>query len=252
LSFAEKALDAERRRIERIRSRLQQRQATTYVAPPVTDESHPDLGVTFHRRQTCNHTHGHNHSDGNGYAYAQDTLSPDGGQLETESDHSQSSASLQHTNTGETTNTNTIETPVSHASLEKHETKPAKNCIHSQHFHYLDGRCGHQVLVHKPSNGQPHIDFVVDGKIECYEDCNPVMEGTAVWPSSLQSRGSIDDNEVTNICDDNKCKPAYDPKILDLKDIDMNCGEWQSILPEQDSQEPDEEVINALFRLGGD
>ena len=73
-----------------------------------------------------------------------------------------------------------------------------KQCCGNQHVHRLEGKCGHKPILHKPSDGNAHIDFVVDGKIECYENCNPLMDSsTAIWLSKFkcdkkhQGEGSI-------------------------------------------------------------
>ena len=31
-------------------------------------------------------------------------------------------------------------------------------------------------IVHKPSGRQPHIDFLGNDKVECYEGCNPMIQ----------------------------------------------------------------------------
>jgi hypothetical protein len=60
-------------------------------------------------------------------------------------------------------------------------------CFQGQHVHSLSGKCGHKPVVHKPEGGKAHIDFLVDGKIECYEDVRPIepnrRDGKAFWPS---------------------------------------------------------------------
>jgi hypothetical protein len=49
--------------------------------------------------------------------------------------------------------------------------------------HRLEGRCGHKAVIHKPDGGSPHVDFLVDGKIECYSDVQPTKKDEAMWPS---------------------------------------------------------------------
>ena len=54
----------------------------------------------------------------------------------------------------------------------------------NQHIHRLEGKCGHKAIIHKPADGNAHIDFVVDGKIECYAQCQPKMvDSDACWLS---------------------------------------------------------------------
>ena len=35
--------------------------------------------------------------------------------------------------------------------------------------HIHSKKCGHKAILHHPANGNPHIDFVVGDKVECYE-----------------------------------------------------------------------------------
>lgn len=66
------------------------------------------------------------------------------------------------------------------ASFYKH--MPCNN----QHVHRLEGKCGHKAVIHKPTSGKPHVDFLVDGKIECYEHCQPQMDSAAFWLSKYK------------------------------------------------------------------
>lgn len=60
-------------------------------------------------------------------------------------------------------------------------------CLDGQHVHSLSGCCGHKPVVHRPEGGKAHIDFLVDGKIECYEDVRLIepnsFDGKTFWPS---------------------------------------------------------------------
>jgi len=57
-------------------------------------------------------------------------------------------------------------------------------CQAGKHLHSLDGSCGHIPVIHHPEGRQPHIDFVVGGKLECYEGLAPTSIGNeAKWPS---------------------------------------------------------------------
>lgn len=162
--------------------------------------------------------------------------------------------------------------------------KSEKKCLlHSRHFHRLEGKCGHQAIVHKPPGGNPHIDFVVNNKVECYEGCNPMMDYSAFWPSSFsleegaaafgvastteeqKELGMKSDQEQESSeqimyddpqeyhhvqCPGDNCKPpTNDPKIFDLKDIDLTCGEWSKIFSEDDSSKSDEAALGTLFSL---
>ena len=130
----------------RIRNRLQQQSlssSSTDVVPQAMVQKRPDPGITFHKRHACDH----NHDSGvgpYGNTYARGNLpSPAEGNIGTDSDHSTSLSS--------SPNTHASGTPVrtvpyvSTAPLKKNNTQAVKNCIHSQHLHHLDGRCGHQV-----------------------------------------------------------------------------------------------------------
>lgn len=55
-------------------------------------------------------------------------------------------------------------------------------CIGGRHVHRLDGKCGHKAIIHNPEGGSPHVDFVVDGKVECYQGIAP-SGPCAMWPS---------------------------------------------------------------------
>lgn len=51
-----------------------------------------------------------------------------------------------------------------------------------RHVHRLDGKCGHQAIIHQPKGAAPHVDFVVNGRVECYEGITP--PGPCImWPS---------------------------------------------------------------------
>merc|ERR1719491_732486 len=61
-----------------------------------------------------------------------------------------------------------------------------KECLRREgrHIHRLDGKCGHKAIIHKPDNAPAHVDFVVDGKVESYQNVQPVIDsklGTAAW-----------------------------------------------------------------------
>jgi len=158
--------------------------------------------------------------------------------------------------------------------------KLERKCLHSRHFHRLEGKCGHQAIVHKPPGGNPHIDFVVNDKVECYEGCNPMIDYSAFWPSSFsaeegavvaqgameEQNGMFLNNNQGQLTQDapnedqqryhylqclgEDCKPPpNDPKIFDFKDIDMTCGEWSKIFSEDDSSKSDEAALGTLFSL---
>ena len=162
-----------------------------------------------------------------------------------------------------------------------------KDCMHSRHLHRLEGKCGHKAVVHKPPGGDPHIDFVVNDKIECYEGCNPMIDSTAFWPSKFSVEEAFNTTNIFNVdessahtkeqrellkqqqqqqkdlliqqakakqsCEDDQCKPPnYEPKTFDLKDIDMTGGEWSKLFDEDsksNSSESDEAILGSLFSM---
>jgi len=156
----------------------------------------------------------------------------------------------------------------SHSIAHSHsQPSQEKECMHSRHLHRLEGICGHQAIVHKPPGRQPHIDFLVNDKVECYEGCNPMMDSEAFWPSNFsanETAGMFKKNLELDDCNSNmltehqkqvlhlqqqsqrsliqhqqkqkqccegvNCKPpAKDPKVFDLRDIDFDNGEWSQI-----------------------
>lgn len=58
-----------------------------------------------------------------------------------------------------------------------------KACFDGRHVHRLEGKCGHKAIIHHPDGAPAHIDFVVNGKVECYAGIKPVGNTSALWPS---------------------------------------------------------------------
>ena len=73
-----------------------------------------------------------------------------------------------------------------HAHVHDHTASTAA-CFDGHHLHDLEGKCGHKAIVHKPSDGPAHVDFVLGNKVECYRD-TPVGSAntTTVWPSKYR------------------------------------------------------------------
>ena len=68
----------------------------------------------------------------------------------------------------------------------------SSKCFQGRHVHQLQGRCGHKPIIHKPRGGLPHVDFLVNGKVECYQKFLPVLPSGkapesdgALWPSQF-------------------------------------------------------------------
>ena len=245
LTFVETALQGELKRVRRIKKRLYSKPGpgATHISSEESI-SHDDHGHDHSHEHTRRHEHSHGHDH----------------------DHSHNA----HSN--------------------------SQDCLHSRHLHRLEGKCGHKAIVHKPLNGKPHIDFLVNGKVECYEGYNPKMDSSAFWPSQLkvgqgppthsdhndeansnQNRiGSIGNGvgivnghptnadgqldgeraqvqaKARQLCEDPNCSklPKFDPTVFDLKDIDLACGEWESILADDNSNAiGDDEVLGSLFSL---
>jgi len=78
------------------------------------------------------------------------------------------------------------------------------------------------------------VDFVVDGKVECYQNVQPVIDsklGTAAWPSKLLCESKYECIEETPAGAEKICASDYakfekfmSPEILE--DVDFNTKEW--------------------------
>jgi hypothetical protein len=44
---------------------------------------------------------------------------------------------------------------------KKNSTIESKGAKGGRHIHRLEGKCGHQPVLHQPTGGKPHIDFVI-------------------------------------------------------------------------------------------
>jgi len=139
-----------------------------------------------------------------------------------------------------------------HAAAPSHRTSDAQSfCRGGQHFHRIAGDCGHRPILHNPPGGVAHIDFVVDGKVECYEGTGALQMRAAppesggpggaegegqdmpVWPSRYlcDQIGCTDNNpDREGPCKQpghvQHQKPPGDPKEFDLGDIDLESDEW--------------------------
>lgn len=157
----------------------------------------------------------------------------------------------------------------SHArSRSRSQSMDKRVVCNNPHLHRLEGKCGHKAVIHRPADGSAHIDFVVDGKVECYEDCQPMMDSSIFWLSKFKcdkkhENGSKqgDSDSVQNCLQnipDILPNPNAVPKILDIDEIDFESEEWREmrdILDNNDSNnglDPlmDEQVLGSLFKLG--
>jgi hypothetical protein len=138
-----------------------------------------------------------------------------------------------------------------------------------RHVHRLSGKCGHKAIIHQPTGRPAHIDFVVDGKIECYEGIKPVgPKGQgALWPSKhkcAEIACPTDPNKQTLVCGSNSvscggsngvCNASEVadsvhsniPKQLSLTDVDFDGKEWNVDFFVNEGQD---DSIMGLIKLG--
>jgi len=135
-------------------------------------------------------------------------------------------------------------------------------CFQGRHVHRLDGKCGHKAVVHHPAgDDRPHVDFIVNGKVECFRNASGIKSADgneALWPSkfSCDDAGCGDhttcnhpDDKNENDCHkkshadvtcgkggkcDHKCSKAAkkvgNPSILYLSEQDIaGHDEWKCI-----------------------
>ena len=63
-------------------------------------------------------------------------------------------------------------------------------CFQGRHVHRLDGKCGHKAVLHHPAgDDRPHVDFIVNGKVECFRNARGGIKSAdgneALWPSKF-------------------------------------------------------------------
>ena len=103
-----------------------------------------------------------------------------------------------------------------------------EGCIYSRHRHFLDGKCGHQAVIHKPLDGAPHVDFIVDGKVECYQD---IPLKSACWPSRFKNT-ELAPSDCPIAVEKNhdkcnaSCREGKPPKLLCLDELNFDGEEW--------------------------
>lgn len=115
--------------------------------------------------------------------------------------------------------------------------KGCGGCLDGRHVHRLEGKCGHRAIIHQPPDGPAHVDFLVDGKVECYQDMQPLKNSEGLWPSrfecdELSCTSGPDHLDHSNVCVEEQCKndciaaKKDDPKLLDISDINLEGKEW--------------------------
>jgi hypothetical protein len=72
---------------------------------------------------------------------------------------------------------------------QNHHHSSVNSSSHGRHVHRLMGKCGHRAIIHRPPNGEPHIDFIVKDRVECYQNVSPEAAprgGDTLWPSRYE------------------------------------------------------------------
>lgn len=147
----------------------------------------------------------------------------------------------------------------SHSHNEKHgsddgsETHDRETCD-ARHMHRL-GDCGHKAVIHQPKDGVPHIDFIVNGQIECYagNESVSVKSMDSAWPSKFRCKDLEDCSakSCAKNCGRSVASASSDwfmppePKIFKLSEIDTGDNEWTF-----DANEDAEDGVMGLFKLG--
>ena len=131
-----------------------------------------------------------------------------------------------------------------HSNHERGEKKCGEDCDY-RHIHRIDGQCGHKAIIHKPKDGNAHIDFVVGDKVECYHGIEPLGKSfDAAWPSRYKCREAGDHGN----CGSENFKGISEiiiPKIFDLSEINLQDPEWN-----YDVTGSIDGGVAGLFRLG--
>jgi len=141
-----------------------------------------------------------------------------------------------------------------------HEEKRHHHGVEGRHVHRLSGKCGHKAIIHQPRGRPAHIDFVVDGKIECYEGIKPVgpRGQGALWPSRhkcIDLACPTDPNKLGVACGSNTSDLEVnqlevqnaEPKQLALTDVDFDGKEWNVDFFSHDGQD---DTLLGLIKLG--
>mmetsp|Transcript_33338 Transcript_33338/g.50293 ORF Transcript_33338/g.50293 Transcript_33338/m.50293 type:complete len:328 (+) Transcript_33338:95-1078(+) len=132
--------------------------------------------------------------------------------------------------------------------------------LEGRHVHRLAGKCGHKAIIHQPPGRPAHIDFVVDGKIECYEGIKPVgpRGQGALWPSRhkcIDLACPTDPKKSWLVCGSNNSNldvgqmeiQNAQPKQLSLTDVDFDGKEWNVDFFSEDGQD---DTLLGLIKLG--
>lgn len=116
------------------------------------------------------------------------------------------------------------------------ETHDRATCD-ARHMHRL-GDCGHKAVIHQPKDGVPHIDFIVNGQVECYGG------NESVSVKSMDSAKSCAKNcgkSVASAGSDWFLPP--EPKVFKLSEIDTGDNEWTF-----DTNEDTDDAVMGLLK----
>ena len=143
-----------------------------------------------------------------------------------------------------------ILSPTDHQS-HSHQSH-SDGCIYTRHRHFLDGKCGHQAIIHKPADGAPHVDFIVDGKVECYQN---IPLKSACWPSRFKNTElSLTDNQEVSKnhekCD-SSCRDVKAPKLLSIDELNFDGEEWFRDFESESAGAGTAAALDSFMKLSG-
>eukprot|EP00550_Attheya_septentrionalis_P010795 CAMPEP_0198306240 /NCGR_PEP_ID=MMETSP1449-20131203/58314_1 /TAXON_ID=420275 /ORGANISM="Attheya septentrionalis, Strain CCMP2084" /LENGTH=794 /DNA_ID=CAMNT_0044008789 /DNA_START=832 /DNA_END=3216 /DNA_ORIENTATION=+ len=150
-----------------------------------------------------------------------------------------------------------------HSSEQNHDPGHAKNanvCGDGRHVHQLEGKCGHRAVIHHPEGGHAHVDFVVNGKVECYHGVKSVESNkSGLWKSrfncaQLCCEDQLGCDQVNQVMKNFQqqsggSSPSLvetDPVLLDLGDIDLQSKEWNIDIFSRQHTTTDDALVNLL------
>jgi hypothetical protein len=111
-----------------------------------------------------------------------------------------------------------------------------------RHIHRLEGKCGHQPILHQPVGGEPHIDFVIGDRVECYHGVTTLRD--LMWPSNYNCDDiSCATNDV--------CRGGVQQQLVRNKSQDSFTN---LLLPKNSNSNSNNELIAAAATttMGGD
>eukprot|EP00978_Attheya_sp_CCMP212_P018344 scaffold50078_cov51-Attheya_sp.AAC.3 len=151
-----------------------------------------------------------------------------------------------------------------HSSEQNHVQDHAKKDNGSgdgRHVHQLEGKCGHRAVIHHPEGGHAHVDFVVNGKVECYQGVKSVESNkSGLWKSrfncgQLGCEDQLGCDQVNQVMKNFQQQQQQsggsspleaDPVLLDLGDIDLQSKEWNIDIFSRQHTTTDDALVNLL------